>query len=103
MKRYSFFSIVFSQLYVLYSKDIFFPRTEIIGEKYSGEQTMNTFLLFLILGFVTILFLFFIFMLFGWRWIIKKMAAKMGKILLSDSYQENILEMIPGFRHVGVQ
>ncbi|MCR2821696.1 FMN-binding glutamate synthase family protein [Lederbergia panacisoli] len=64
---------------------------------------MNTILQYGILGMIILMFLFNLFVLFGWRWIMKKVAAKMGKILLSDSYQENILEMIPGFRHVGVQ
>ncbi len=27
----------------------------------------------------------------------------MGKIILSDSYQENIIELIPGLRHMGIQ
>lgn len=27
----------------------------------------------------------------------------MGKIILSDSYQENIMELIPGLRHMGIQ
>ncbi|MCJ8008321.1 FMN-binding glutamate synthase family protein [Lederbergia wuyishanensis] len=64
---------------------------------------MNTILLLMILGLVMMMFLFFLFMLFGWRWMMKKMAAKIGKIVLSDSYQENIIEMIPGFRHIGFQ
>ncbi|MBW8348798.1 FMN-binding glutamate synthase family protein [Bacillus sp. IITD106] len=64
---------------------------------------MNTFLLFVIVGLVTIMFLFFLFMLFGWRWMMKKMVKKIGKIILSDSYQENLIEMIPGFRHIGFQ
>lgn len=44
-----------------------------------------------------------LFMLIGWRWIVKRMAAKAGNILLSDNYQENVLEMVPGFRHMGIQ
>ncbi|MBS4219634.1 FMN-binding glutamate synthase family protein [Bacillus sp. FJAT-49711] len=64
---------------------------------------MNTILQYTILGMIILMFLFNLFMLFGWRWIMKKMVGKIGKIILSDSYQENIIEMIPGFRHVGVQ
>lgn len=50
-----------------------------------------------------ILFIFFIFLLFGWRWILKKIVQKSARILFTDSYQENLLEMLPGFRHMGVQ
>ena len=52
---------------------------------------------------VLILFVLFLFILFGWRWIIKRIVQKNGKLLLTDSYQENILELIPGLRHMGIQ
>ncbi|OAH54850.1 glutamate synthase [Domibacillus aminovorans] len=52
---------------------------------------------------IAILFILFIFMLFGWRWIAKRMVKKMGKIVLTDSYQENIMELMPGLRHMGIQ
>ncbi len=42
-------------------------------------------------------------MLFGWRWLVKRFTKQIGKILLTDSYPENIVEMIPGLRHVGIQ
>ena len=42
-------------------------------------------------------------MLVGWRWIIKRMVKKFGKIILTDSYQENIMELMPGLRHMGIQ
>ncbi|OKL36441.1 FMN-binding glutamate synthase family protein [Domibacillus mangrovi] len=52
---------------------------------------------------ISILFILCLFMLFGWRWIAKQMVKKMGKIALTDSYQENIMELMPGMRHMGVQ
>jgi glutamate synthase domain-containing protein 2 len=42
-------------------------------------------------------------MLIGWRWIIKRVVKKFGKIVLTDSYQENIMELMPGLRHMGIQ
>lgn len=52
---------------------------------------------------ISILFILFLFLLIGWRWIIKRMVKKMGKIILTDSYQENIMELMPGLRHMGIQ
>ncbi len=52
---------------------------------------------------IAIVFVFFVFILFGWRWLMKRMVKKIGKIVLTDSYQENIIEMLPGFRHMGIQ
>ena len=34
---------------------------------------------------------------------LKKIVQKYGKIILTDSYQENIMELIPGLRHLGIQ
>ena len=51
----------------------------------------------------SILFVLFFFILFFWRWILKKIVQKYGKIILTDSYQENIMELIPGLRHLGIQ
>ena len=42
-------------------------------------------------------------MLTGWRWIMKQIVKKTGKIILTDSYQENIMELMPGLRHMGIQ
>ena len=42
-------------------------------------------------------------MLIGWRWIMKQLVKKTGKIILTDSYQENIMELMPGLRHMGIQ
>jgi glutamate synthase domain-containing protein 2 len=60
-------------------------------------------LAYLSFSMTAILFVLFLFMLLGWRGFMKRMVKQMGKIILSDSYQENIIEMIPGFRHIGIQ
>jgi glutamate synthase domain-containing protein 2 len=44
-----------------------------------------------------------LFLLFGWRWLVKRMVKKIGDRIFTDSYQENLLELIPGFKHMGVQ
>ncbi|WP_394234645.1 FMN-binding glutamate synthase family protein [Niallia oryzisoli] len=64
---------------------------------------MQNILSYLILAMVSILFVFSMFMIIGWRWFIKQIVKKMGKIILTDSYQENIMELIPGLRHMGIQ
>ncbi|WP_223588868.1 FMN-binding glutamate synthase family protein [Neobacillus bataviensis] len=58
---------------------------------------------YLAFAMVTFIFLFFVFMLFGWRWLMKRMVKQMGKIILTDSYQENVMELMPGLRHMGIQ
>lgn len=52
---------------------------------------------------ISIVFFIILFLLFGWRKVMKQMVKHMGKILLTDSYQENILEVMPGLRHMGIQ
>jgi glutamate synthase domain-containing protein 2 len=42
-------------------------------------------------------------MLIGWRWVLKIFVKKCGEIILTDSYQENIIELLPGLRHMGIQ
>ena len=69
----------------------------------SGEVNMSNILYYLAFTMISILFVFFLFMLVGWRWLMKRMVKKMGKIILTDSYQENIMELIPGLRHMGFQ
>lgn len=51
----------------------------------------------------SMLFVLLLFILIGWRWIIKRMVKKYGTIILSDSYQENVMELMPGLRHMGIQ
>src|SRR5699024_8482536 len=50
-----------------------------------------------------ILFLLFLTLLIGWRFFMKLMIRKIGEILMSDSYQENLMELLPGFLHFGIQ
>ncbi|MFE4351613.1 FMN-binding glutamate synthase family protein [Peribacillus butanolivorans] len=64
---------------------------------------MSNILSYLSFAMVAIIFILFLFMLVGWRWIMKRIVKKMGKIILTDSYQENIMELMPGLRHMGVQ
>ncbi|MFJ7513168.1 FMN-binding glutamate synthase family protein [Peribacillus simplex] len=64
---------------------------------------MSNILSYLSFVMVAIIFVLFLFMLVGWRWIMKRIVKKMGKIILTDSYQENIMELMPGLRHMGVQ
>lgn len=52
---------------------------------------------------IAILFVLCLFMLIGWRWIMKRFVKQTGKIILTDSYQENIMELMPGLRHMGIQ
>ncbi|MGE7768330.1 FMN-binding glutamate synthase family protein [Peribacillus sp. NPDC096540] len=64
---------------------------------------MPTILYYLSLVMISILFVLILFILIGWRWIIKRMVKQMGKIILTDSYQENLIELMPGLRHMGIQ
>ncbi|WP_018393201.1 FMN-binding glutamate synthase family protein [Bacillus sp. 37MA] len=52
---------------------------------------------------ISILFVLALFMLVFWRWMMKQLVKKAGKITLTDSYQENIMELMPGLRHMGIQ
>ncbi|MFP5111698.1 FMN-binding glutamate synthase family protein [Bacillaceae bacterium C204] len=58
---------------------------------------------FLSFAMMAIIFISFLFILLGWRWIMKRTVKQMGKIILTDSYQENIMELMPGLRHMGIQ
>lgn len=58
---------------------------------------------YLTFSMMSLLFVVFIFMLVGWRWIMKLIVKQAGNIILTDSYQENIMELIPGLRHIGIQ
>lgn len=64
---------------------------------------MSNIIIYLSFAMTSIVFVFFLFMLFGWRWLMKRMVQQMGKIILTDSYQENIIELVPGLRHMGLQ
>lgn len=69
----------------------------------SGEVIMPNILYYFSFVMISILFIFLIFILIGWRSMIKKIAKKMGKIILTDGYQENLMEILPGLRHMGIQ
>lgn len=70
---------------------------------YNGEFSMQNILIYIIFAMMAILFIAAIITLVSWRWMMKKMLFKIGKIILSDSYQENIMELMPGLRHMGIQ
>lgn len=60
--------------------------------------------LFYLMSVIQLFFLsIFVFLFFGWRWLIKKLVNKVSHILFTDSYQENLIELIPGMKHVGLQ
>lgn len=58
---------------------------------------------YLTFGIATFLLFTFLFLIFGWRWIIRKMVQHTTDTILSDNYQENIIELLPGMRHIGIQ
>ncbi|KAA9031577.1 FMN-binding glutamate synthase family protein [Niallia endozanthoxylica] len=64
---------------------------------------MLNILSYLVFAMISILFVLSLFILLGWRWIFKQVVKKAGKIILTDSYQENIMELMPGLRHMGIQ
>ena len=64
---------------------------------------MLNILSYLTFAMLSLLFVLFVFMLVGWRWIMKRMVKTFGKIILTDSYQENVMELMPGLRHMGIQ
>lgn len=63
---------------------------------------MEIFFYYMTFILVTIMFVLFFAILLGWRLIAKLMVRKYGKIAMSDSYDENISELLPGIRHIGV-
>ncbi len=58
---------------------------------------------YLTFAMVSIILILTLFILVSWRWIMKLIVKKAGKIILTDSYQENIMELMPGLRHMGIQ
>ncbi|KKI92856.1 glutamate synthase [Bacillus sp. SA1-12] len=64
---------------------------------------MTNFLYYVSFAMIALLIVLMLFILVGWRWIMKRMVKQMGKILLTDSYQENLIELLPGLRHMGIQ
>lgn len=70
---------------------------------YIGEENMANLVYYLSFVMIGILFVLCISLLFSWRWIMRRIVKKVGKVLLTDSYQENLIELLPGFRHMGIQ
>lgn len=64
---------------------------------------MPNIFIYIAFAMMSILLIFVIFILVGWRWLMKLIVKKTGKIILTDSYQENIMELMPGLRHMGIQ
>lgn len=64
---------------------------------------MSTTFIYITFAMIGLLFVSFLFILFGWRGLMKKMVMHFGKIILTDSYQENLMELMPGLRHMGIQ
>src|SRR5690625_5951684 len=52
---------------------------------------------------LVLLFIFFLIIIIGWRKIVKNFINKASKIIFTDSYQENLLELMPGLRHICIQ
>ncbi|WP_144460616.1 FMN-binding glutamate synthase family protein [Siminovitchia fortis] len=64
---------------------------------------MADILSYITFGIVVFLFVVFLIVIFSWRPIMKMIVRQTGKIIFTDSYQENIIEMMPGFKHMGIQ
>ena len=64
---------------------------------------MHFLLFYLTIAMLLLMLLAVLIIVIGWRWIVKKIVQMTGKIILTDSYQENIMELMPGLRHIGIQ
>lgn len=64
---------------------------------------MSTILIYLSFALLFIMTLSILIVLFKWRSLIQKVIQKYGNIILTDRYHENIMALLPGFRHVGIQ
>lgn len=64
---------------------------------------MNELIPYLSLSLLIIIFVSMLTLLVGWRYFMKLIVRKVGGILLTDSYQENLIELLPGMRHMGIQ
>ena len=64
---------------------------------------MSEILSYISFAILLVLFIFFLIIIIGWRKIINTIINKTSKIIFTDSYQENLLELMPGLRHMGVQ
>src|SRR5690625_4912540 len=73
--------------------------TSVIREK----ENMLKFLPYITYGIIIFFFIGFICVLLFWIRLVKAIVKQIGSILFSDSYQENLIETIPGIRHIGLQ
>ncbi|MCP1125530.1 FMN-binding glutamate synthase family protein [Bacillus sp. 3103sda1] len=64
---------------------------------------MPNIFIYIAFAMLSIVFVLLLFLFIGWRWIIELTVKKYGKIILTDNYQENITELIPTLRHMGIQ
>ncbi|WP_339165121.1 FMN-binding glutamate synthase family protein [Siminovitchia sp. FSL H7-0308] len=64
---------------------------------------MPIMLSYITFGIVAFLLMAFLLLIIGWRWIMKQIVKQVGKIIFTDSYQENIIELLPGLKHMGIQ
>jgi glutamate synthase domain-containing protein 2 len=69
----------------------------------SGAINMSNIFYYLTLSMISIIFFLVLFLFFGWRTVMKQVVKHIGKILLTDNYQENMTEVLPGLRHMGIQ
>jgi methylamine---glutamate N-methyltransferase subunit C len=64
---------------------------------------MSNIFYYLTFTMISIIFFLFLFLLVIWRTVLKQIVKHIGEILLTDGYQENIMEVMPGLRHMGIQ
>lgn len=69
----------------------------------SGAINMSDIFYYLTFSMISIIFFLVLFLLLGWRTVLKQIVKHIGKILLTDNYQENMMEVMPGLRHMGFQ
>jgi methylamine---glutamate N-methyltransferase subunit C len=62
----------------------------------------NELIFIIILTIVSVHLIGFLILLFGWKRIVKNIVHSMGKIVITDSYEENITELIPGVKKYGL-
>src|SRR5687768_13863451 len=63
---------------------------------------MPTFIIYTMFAIVVIIFIGMLLSMILWKPIIRGIFFRASKILLTDNYQENILELMPGMLHVGI-
>lgn len=64
---------------------------------------MKEILFYIVCGIIIFFFIICLFLFLSWRWLMKKIVNQVSDILFTDSYQENLIELIPGMKHIGIQ